>query len=481
MQRAPPRPGHVGVERLAGQLVAEAGRAGRALVHQPALEQLAEPGVAGERRHLLGGEGLARDGGDLGRRAPVRRQLGRGHEHRVAHGVRQAVRRVAAPDRRGQLLGEERDPLRARVDRGRERRVGRGAERLREQGRRLLLRERAEHELLERARAAQVVAQPAEAVARAAGRPTGRRRARGAAARRAAPRARRAPRGSPRRTTAGRRAARRRARRRPGGRSPRGAPRTASDGRPPWPARPARGAAWRAARAAARRRPARPAAPGAGSGARPRAARTAASRPASPRRAARAARRPRRPRRPAASCRRPPRPRAGRARPTRRGHGRAAPAGGPVRRGGRRGARSWRKPTYGMPRREIRQSGRCARAGARRSFDAPREQGRPSARRRLPECSSTSSPVATASPTATTCRPRRPARRPSATRPIPASAGSAATSSRSRTAGSALLHLRGDSPEAIRAHAEAFGLTADEVVPVADTVVVRPDPVAAEA
>ncbi len=39
----------------------------------------------------------------------------------------------------------------------------------------------------------------------------------------------------------------------------------------------------------------------------------------------------------------------------------------------------------------------------------------------------------------------------------------------------------GDSPEAIRAHAEASGLTADEVVPVADTVVVRPDPVAAEA
>jgi hypothetical protein len=39
----------------------------------------------------------------------------------------------------------------------------------------------------------------------------------------------------------------------------------------------------------------------------------------------------------------------------------------------------------------------------------------------------------------------------------------------------------GDSPEAVRAHAEASGLAVDEVVPVADTVVVRPDPVPATA
>ena len=39
----------------------------------------------------------------------------------------------------------------------------------------------------------------------------------------------------------------------------------------------------------------------------------------------------------------------------------------------------------------------------------------------------------------------------------------------------------GDSPEAIRAHAAASVMPADEVVPVADTVVVRPDPVAAPA
>jgi hypothetical protein len=33
-----------------------------------------------------------------------------------------------------------------------------------------------------------------------------------------------------------------------------------------------------------------------------------------------------------------------------------------------------------------------------------------------------------------------------------------------------------ESPEAIRTHAHASGLPADEIVPVADTVIVRPDP-----
>jgi hypothetical protein len=38
-----------------------------------------------------------------------------------------------------------------------------------------------------------------------------------------------------------------------------------------------------------------------------------------------------------------------------------------------------------------------------------------------------------------------------------------------------------DSPEAIKAHADAADLPVDEIVRVADTVVVRPDPVAASA
>jgi hypothetical protein len=35
-----------------------------------------------------------------------------------------------------------------------------------------------------------------------------------------------------------------------------------------------------------------------------------------------------------------------------------------------------------------------------------------------------------------------------------------------------------ESPEAIRTHAHRVGMPADEITPVADTVIVRPDPVA---
>jgi hypothetical protein len=38
-----------------------------------------------------------------------------------------------------------------------------------------------------------------------------------------------------------------------------------------------------------------------------------------------------------------------------------------------------------------------------------------------------------------------------------------------------------EGPEAIRAHADAAGLPVDEIVPVADTVIGRPDPVPAGA
>jgi Nickel responsive protein SCO4226-like len=36
-----------------------------------------------------------------------------------------------------------------------------------------------------------------------------------------------------------------------------------------------------------------------------------------------------------------------------------------------------------------------------------------------------------------------------------------------------------DSPEAIRAHAAAADLPVDEIIPIADTVVIRPDPASA--
>jgi hypothetical protein len=38
-----------------------------------------------------------------------------------------------------------------------------------------------------------------------------------------------------------------------------------------------------------------------------------------------------------------------------------------------------------------------------------------------------------------------------------------------------------DSPETIRVHAQRVGMPADEITPVGDTVIVRPDPVAAAA
>ena len=38
-----------------------------------------------------------------------------------------------------------------------------------------------------------------------------------------------------------------------------------------------------------------------------------------------------------------------------------------------------------------------------------------------------------------------------------------------------------DSPETIRSHAQRVGMPADEITPVADTVIVRPDPVPAAA
>ena len=58
-----------------------------------------------------------------------------------------------------------------------------------------------------------------------------------------------------------------------------------------------------------------------------------------------------------------------------------------------------------------------------------------------------------------------------------ASAGSAATCSRRRPAALGTVCIyEAESPEAIRAHAQAADLPADEIIPVADTVIVRPDP-----
>jgi hypothetical protein len=157
--------------------VAEAG-AGGVLADQPALEQLAHAIVARERGDQLEVERLAGDGRDLGRGGGLRGQLGRADQDRVAHGVGQRhvavagelqpapprLQRTAQPQRGRQLLDEERDPLGAVVDRGGERRGDALAERPLEQRARLLAVERPQHDLVEPAGAAQVVAQPPDPV-----------------------------------------------------------------------------------------------------------------------------------------------------------------------------------------------------------------------------------------------------------------------------------------------------------------------------
>ena len=56
------------------------------------------------------------------------------------------------------------------------------------------------------------------------------------------------------------------------------------------------------------------------------------------------------------------------------------------------------------------------------------------------------------------------------------SPGSAATCSRSGRNGRHVCIYQASSPEAIRRHAAAADLPVDEIVKVADTVIVRPDP-----
>ena len=78
-------------------------------------------------------------------------------------------------------------------------------------------------------------------------------------------------------------------------------------------------------------------------------------------------------------------------------------------------------------------------------------------------------------------RPPQPARPPRASGCRTTSAGSAATCCRSPANGGlgTVCIYQASSPEAIRRHAAAADLPVDEIVQVADTVLVRPDPVPA--
>ena len=167
VQGAPAQPGDIRVQHLARERVPEPGSPGPVLAQHPVLDQLGQAIVGGEPADELEVESVARDRGDLGRRARVAGELGRADQDGIADGVRK--RDVAAAgagqgERRGELLDEERHALGAILDRPGQRRRGRAAERLRKQRGGVLELERRERQLAEMAAAAQLVAQAAHAM-----------------------------------------------------------------------------------------------------------------------------------------------------------------------------------------------------------------------------------------------------------------------------------------------------------------------------
>jgi hypothetical protein len=179
VERAPPGPGDVAVERLADQRMPEPGRAGGDLDQQPLPERLAQ-GVlaAGERRHDVQVEARARRRGDLQGRSRGVAQSGRAQQHQITYGVGhgQPVRVVQMPgaaaftkppcpgQRRQQLLDEERQPVAPLVQEGGQRRRGRTTKELRREGGRFGGTERLDGELPQLAGAAQLRPQPPQRV-----------------------------------------------------------------------------------------------------------------------------------------------------------------------------------------------------------------------------------------------------------------------------------------------------------------------------
>ena len=178
VQGAPGHPRQVRVERLADERVGER-PAPALLAHEARLEQLGQRLLAGELGHQPQVEGRAADRGDLDRAPRPLRQLGHADHDRVAHRVRERhlagagelepggrlAQRAADAEGGGQLAGEERDALRPVVDRAHELGAGCAREHARHSAAVPAESERRQRELVEVARAAQVVAQPAQAVA----------------------------------------------------------------------------------------------------------------------------------------------------------------------------------------------------------------------------------------------------------------------------------------------------------------------------
>ena len=178
VQRAAAQPRHVGVERLPAQRVAEGGAAVAALAQDAVALELGEAVLAREPAGEVEVEALAGDGGRLGRGARLVGERRGAHQHRVADRVgrgdvlvaaeleaaRAGLEAAAHHERAGELLDEERQALRAVVDRDGERRRGPLGQEAREQLGGLAEVERRERELVQPAAAAQLVAQPAQRV-----------------------------------------------------------------------------------------------------------------------------------------------------------------------------------------------------------------------------------------------------------------------------------------------------------------------------
>ena len=380
--------------------------------------------------------------------------------------------------------------MRSWIARG-ERRRGRLAERLRQQRRRLVGVQRAQRELVEPPRPAQLVAQPPDPVLRAGARRSGRRRRPAAAARRARRRARPARSSvassdhwrSSRTTSAGRAAVMRA-----------NAQRSASNSVAPVGRGGIAQLGQQHRQHGAQRAAARRARPGARAGGCEARRQRAVGRGA---------------------CRGPPR-RAGRARPAPSASSRDQPRLADARLAGQQHDRAVARTRGAQPRIErgalgpatdewrahgaditgpatvrpgntacratqVRQSGRCPAGRAARTVAPDTER----AGRGRPERSAYE-PLRDRPPQRLRVRRRpRGARRALDRRRRQAGLGrpldpQLRLAEDSGELGTFCIY-EAESPEAIRAHAAASGLPVDEIVPVADTVIVRPDPVPATA
>jgi hypothetical protein len=143
VQRPATRPRRVRMQRLASERVAESRGAAVALGEQPAVEQLLHRVLVVRVKHGVEREAGSRRGRRLGGGAPPLRQAFEARQHGVAHAVGQrhlgrvaeleplwpVAQPAAVRERGGELLDEEREPLRTLVEHRGQRRRNRAEQR----------------------------------------------------------------------------------------------------------------------------------------------------------------------------------------------------------------------------------------------------------------------------------------------------------------------------------------------------------------